>query len=235
MYRARYLGVAGALALVSGSLFPLGAPTLAATINIQPMVISHLASTTQPPTQAQCVETYAAPCYQPAQIQTAYDEQPLFAHGITGAGQTIVIVDSFGSPTIQADLTTFDQQFGLPAPPSFRVIQPAGAVPPYDPTNSDMVGWAGETTLDVEWAHTMAPGRQHPPGRDPGLGDGGDGRLPADRPGRELCHRPSPRRGDQPELQRDRGDLPDRAVAARSAQRLHQCLPARGDRPGCVR
>jgi subtilase family serine protease len=156
LYRARYLGVA--LALVGGSFLAAGATALAATIDIQPGVIRHLASTTQPPTRDQCVEIFAAPCYQPAQIQTAYNEQPLFAHGITGSGQTIVIVDSFGSPTIQADLSTFDQQFGLPAPPSFRVIQPAGAVPPYDPTNGDMVGWAGETTLDVEWAHTMAPG-----------------------------------------------------------------------------
>ncbi len=69
-----------------------------------------------------------------------------------------MIVDSFGSPTIQSDLTTFDQTFGLPAPPSFKILQPAGAVPPFDPTNSDMVGWAGETTLDVEYAHTIAPG-----------------------------------------------------------------------------
>jgi subtilase family serine protease len=38
------------------------------------------------------------------------------------------------------------------------VIQPAGQVPPFDPTNSDMTGWATETTLDVEYAHAMAPG-----------------------------------------------------------------------------
>jgi hypothetical protein len=31
-------------------------------------------------------------------------------------------------------------------------------VPAYNPANSDMVGWAGETTLDVEYAHTVAPG-----------------------------------------------------------------------------
>ena len=31
-------------------------------------------------------------------------------------------------------------------------------MPPYDPNNSDMVGWAGETTLDVQYAHAMAPG-----------------------------------------------------------------------------
>jgi subtilase family serine protease len=77
---------------------------------------------------------------------------------VTGKGTTIVIVDSFGSPTIRHDLAVFDSTFNLPAPPSFTITQPAGAVPPYDPGNSDMVGWAGETTLDVEWAHTIAPG-----------------------------------------------------------------------------
>jgi subtilase family serine protease len=91
-------------------------------------------------------------------VQTAYNEQPLFKRGITGRGQTIVIVDSFGSPTIQSDLATFDAQFNLPAPPSFKIIQPAGPVPPFDPNNAAQVGWAGETTLDVQWAHSMAPG-----------------------------------------------------------------------------
>ncbi|MBV9093767.1 MAG: S53 family peptidase, partial [Streptosporangiaceae bacterium] len=134
------------------------AATLAATIRIHPMVISRFVSQSQPPTEAKCVAMYGVPCYDAAQIQTAYNEQPLFRAGIDGTGQTIVIVDSYGSPTIRSDLATFDAQFGLPAPPSFKIIQPAGAVPPYDPSNSDMVGWAGETTLDVEWSHTMAPG-----------------------------------------------------------------------------
>jgi subtilase family serine protease len=77
---------------------------------------------------------------------------------VTGRGATIVIVDSYGSPTIKHDLGVFDQAFGLPAPPSLRIIQPAGKVPAYNPGNSDMVGWASETTLDVEYAHTVAPG-----------------------------------------------------------------------------
>jgi subtilase family serine protease len=93
----------------------------------------------------------------PAQIRTAYDLGPLLSQGINGQGQTIVIVDSFGSPTIGHDLTVFDQRFGLPPPPSLRVIEPAGAVPPYRPSGI-RTGWAGETTLDVEWAHVMAPG-----------------------------------------------------------------------------
>jgi subtilase family serine protease len=160
LQRARYLGAAGAIALVSG-LFAAGAPTVAATVgaSVQPAsMIKHLATIVQPPTEAQCVAAFTVPCYDPAQFQAAYNEQPLFARGITGKGQTIVIVDSFGSPTIAADLATFDAQTGLPAPPSLKVIQPAGAVPPYDPTNSAMLSWAGETTLDVEWSHSIAPG-----------------------------------------------------------------------------
>jgi subtilase family serine protease len=95
-------------------------------------------------------------CYSPLQYRTAYDVSPLYNDGITGAGQTIVIVDSYGSPTVVRDLQTFDAEFGLPNP-ELQVI-PFGAVPPFDPTNSDEVGWATESTLDVEYAHAMAPG-----------------------------------------------------------------------------
>jgi subtilase family serine protease len=94
----------------------------------------------------------------PVQIRTAYNVAPLATHGIDGHGQTIVIVDSFGSPTIASDLAHFDSYFGLPAPASFRVLQPVGPVPAYNSHNSNRVGWAEETTLDVEWAHVMAPG-----------------------------------------------------------------------------
>jgi subtilase family serine protease len=157
---AGVLIAAGALASVSvpASAGSAVASAPEAIVSIHPDVqrIGH--ETDQPLTTAQCEADYQVACYQPAQIQTAYNLGPLFGRGINGAGTTIVIVDSFGSPTIKADLGVFDQQFGLPAPPSFNVIQPAGAVPPYDPTNSDMVGWAGETTLDVEYAHTIAPG-----------------------------------------------------------------------------
>jgi subtilase family serine protease len=159
--RARYLGIAGTLALASALLTAGGAATVAtvAAVGVQPASFhSQFASKTQPPTQAQCVATFTVPCYNPAQIHTAYNVGPLYARGITGRGETIVIVDAFGSPTIRSDLATFDAQFGLPNPPSFKIIQPAGAVPPYDPANGTMTSWAGETTLDVEWSHTMAPG-----------------------------------------------------------------------------
>jgi subtilase family serine protease len=157
LHRVRCLGVAGTLALASASLVAVGAPTVAATVSVQPAsIISRLASHTQPPSQAQCVATFTVPCYQPGQFQTAYNEQPLFNRGITGRGETIVLVDSFGSPTIKSDLKTFDAQFGLPNPPSFKIIQPAGPVGTWNPATMD--GWAGETTLDVEWSHSMAPG-----------------------------------------------------------------------------
>jgi subtilase family serine protease len=150
--------MAGVLALATGSLVAGGLPATA-SIAIGPMMHSRFMSARQPATQAQCEALFTAPCYGPDQFQTAYNEQPLFNAGITGAGQTIVIVDSFGSPTIKADLAVFDAQYNLPAPPSFKIIQPAGAVPAYDPTDANGdVGWAGETTLDVEWSHSMAPG-----------------------------------------------------------------------------
>ena len=152
--------MAGALALAGGSLLAGGAPAAATADNaIGPMLHSRFMSATQPPTPAQCEAVFTAPCYEPSQLQTAYNEQPLFNSGITGAGQTIVLVDSFGSPTIQADLATFDAEFNLPAPPSFKIIQPAGPVPAWDPTGAaGNLGWGVETTLDVEWAHSMAPG-----------------------------------------------------------------------------
>ncbi len=114
-----------------------------------------------PPDTAYCRKNLGISCYWPAQYQKAYDLAPLFAKGIDGRGQTIVIVDAFGSPTIKADLTHFDQTFGLPDPPSLKIIQPAGAVPTF-PTGSplgpsDVSGWAVETTLDVEYSHVMAP------------------------------------------------------------------------------
>jgi subtilase family serine protease len=84
---------------------------------------------------------------------------PLYHAGLTGAGKTIVLVDSYGSPTIQADLAKFDSDFGLPDPPSFKIVTPAGPVPAYNPSqNPDQPSWALETSLDVEYAHAMAPG-----------------------------------------------------------------------------
>jgi subtilase family serine protease len=132
-------------------------PATSATGSAPPAAPSR-APAPAPPATASCQDSYGLACYSPRQIQRAYDLPSLYARGLDGRGRTIVIVDSFGSPTIRHDLRVFDSAFGLPGPPSLRVLQPAGAVPRYDPDNQDMVDAAGETTTDVEDAHAIAPG-----------------------------------------------------------------------------
>jgi len=56
-------------------------------------------------------------CYGPDAIRAAYGVKQLLANGIDGRGQTIVIIDAFGSPTAESDLAQFDALFGVPAPP----------------------------------------------------------------------------------------------------------------------
>ena len=88
--------------------------------------------------------------YSPAQMSTAYGFDPIPSAG-DGRGKTIAIVDAYGSPNIQSDLNTFCTQYGLPQT-NITIVYPYGQP---SKVNSD---WAGETTLDVEWAHAMAPG-----------------------------------------------------------------------------
>jgi subtilase family serine protease len=96
-------------------------------------------------------------CYGPAQIRHAYAIQPLIDAGLDGSGEVITIIDAFQNPTMASDLASFDAAFNLPAPPSFATIAPFGLTP-FDPSNADQVGWAGEIALDVEWSHAVAPG-----------------------------------------------------------------------------
>lgn len=95
--------------------------------------------------------------YSPSQISQAYQfNQVKLAGGAAadGTGQTIAIVDAYNDPKIGSDLSVFDQQFNLNAPPSLKVVNGdgSGTLPKTD------AGWAGEISLDVEWAHAMAPG-----------------------------------------------------------------------------
>ncbi len=97
-----------------------------------------------------------SPCgYQPSDLQTAYNLRPLYAAGLDGAGQTIAIVDAYGSTTLQQDLATFSTLMGLPAANLQILGTPSAA---NFSTNATLAQWAGETTLDVEWAHAVAPG-----------------------------------------------------------------------------
>jgi len=93
-----------------------------------------------------------------------------------GAGETIAIVDAYGSPTIVNDVKTFDAETYLT--PGESIANSTGGISDYDaegnffltvqklaPTANTIVGsvadqqgWARETSLDVEWAHAVAPG-----------------------------------------------------------------------------
>jgi subtilase family serine protease len=96
--------------------------------------------------------------YTPAQIRTAYGFNSVNLSGgavtADGSGQTIAIVDAYNDPNISADLKVFDSEFGIAAPPSFKVVSQNGSgnLPATD------AGWSGEIALDVEWAHAIAPG-----------------------------------------------------------------------------
>jgi subtilase family serine protease len=86
----------------------------------------------------------------PSLLLTAYNMTSLQKSGVNGTGQTVVIVDACGNPDMANDLKAFDSQFGLSAP-KLTVDNPQGT-----PCND--AGWSLETSLDVEWAHVMAPG-----------------------------------------------------------------------------
>jgi len=73
----------------------------------------------------------------------------------TGGSGVIVIVDAYDYPSAAADLATFSTTFGLPAP-NFSVQYASGR----KPSNGCSSGWNGEESLDIEWAHAMAPGAQ---------------------------------------------------------------------------
>lgn len=90
----------------------------------------------------------------PAQMRTCY--------GITGNGSgTVVIVDAFHDKYALNDFNTFSAQYGLPQETSTNVTSPSnqhlqivyqgGKQPRF---NS---GWSQEESLDIEWAHAMAP------------------------------------------------------------------------------
>jgi subtilase family serine protease len=96
-------------------------------------------------------------CYSPQQIEQAYD----FPNGRgapTGAGQTIVVVDAFGSPFLGVDVHNFDVQFGYDDPNFVELDQQANYSGGGSSDQATLLNWALETSLDVEWAHALAPG-----------------------------------------------------------------------------
>jgi subtilase family serine protease len=105
---------------------------------------------------AVCPASLGTGCITPYDMRVAYSVQSLIERGYTGKGQTIVDIVSYGSPTLQQDMDTFDQQFGLP-PITLKILAPLGTKPVDHPHTKDLVLWAEETTLDVQIIHAIAP------------------------------------------------------------------------------
>ena len=160
----RISGLLSGSGLLAATLLTVGGSgaAVATAASTGPMPLAHLLSNhvfLTPPTTADCEAQIGIACYAPFQFQKNYNLDPLYKKGLTGAGETIVIVNSFGFVGIGNELNTFDRSFHLPPPPHFVILQPEGPIPSYNPTKRpQMVGWAQETSLDVEYAHAMAPG-----------------------------------------------------------------------------
>jgi subtilase family serine protease len=102
-------------------------------------------------------------CYTASDITAAYGVDAVHAQGVLGRGQTIVLVDSYGSPTAASDLQYFHDTFYPSLPnPSFEQVFPNGQ-PDYKNVgngqsgSSGAAGWSGEATLDIEWSYAIAP------------------------------------------------------------------------------
>ncbi|WP_099905397.1 S53 family peptidase [Streptomyces sp. TLI_171] len=166
-------GVLAAPAVTTAS----GPISLAAYPELRPTVAEYAQVTAGevPPTQAQCAAA-GRRCFAPQAIRAAYNLGPLYADGFDGRGQTIAVVDSYGSDTMAHDLHVFDQAFGVqpmcgeegvtcaPGMPTFSTLHVQGSpdtkAPPATGKGTgqeDRSAWALEVALDVETAHAMAP------------------------------------------------------------------------------
>jgi subtilase family serine protease len=94
-----------------------------------------------------------ATCLTPQGMRQAYGLSSLYQKGDTGKGQTVIDIVSFGSPTLQEDMNVFDTTFHLPAV-NLQIISPLKVA---ESGAGDKAGWAGETTLDVQIIHALAP------------------------------------------------------------------------------
>jgi subtilase family serine protease len=169
MSRARRLVACAGSVVLAGGLAAAVSPGAAASTGSDRIVYSanpphakatalgkhpHLLSLTPAECLAETGGEFA--CQTPQSIASAYDIPSRVTGKLPGTGKTIVIVDAFGSPTLQSDLATFDDAFGLPAPPSLVVAYPGGK--PTFQGKAGQLSWAEETSLDVQWAHAVAPG-----------------------------------------------------------------------------
>jgi subtilase family serine protease len=96
--------------------------------------------------------------YLPSQLWTVFGLDEVFASGYNGAGQTIVLVEGYGYPTLEADANEFYRLASLPLLNSsnFRIVYPEGK--PAEPNAGILTGWNIEIALDMDSSHSVAPG-----------------------------------------------------------------------------
>jgi subtilase family serine protease len=173
---AAALLVSGATVLAGG---PVGSSVLASSSLPAPVptVADYqlISSQTTPPTEADCF-AIGRRCFTAAAMQKSYNLRPLYRLGDKGQGVTIAIIDSFGNPNMASDLANFNTQMHLPHmcgepghacganTPTFTHVYWNGKTQVKSPPpKSNGTGqqarnaWSVETSLDVEWAHAMAP------------------------------------------------------------------------------
>ncbi len=100
----------------------------------------------------------------PTEMQTAYGVNRISFGGVqgTGAGQTIAIVDPLNDPYIVGDANSFSytyklQQFNVPGGPTLQVLNQTGGTSLSLVPNDTPGTWDVQESLDVEWAHAIAP------------------------------------------------------------------------------
>ena len=111
-----------------------------------------------PWTTALCESLLNIACYGPDQIRAAYNEAPLFKKGITGKGADDRDRRLLRLPHDPGRPEHVRRAVRLPRPAVVQDHRAGRGDPHVGPEQLDMTGWAGETTLDVEYAHTIAPG-----------------------------------------------------------------------------
>jgi subtilase family serine protease len=160
------LAPAGSMAL-SGASLPAPLPAVSD--------YQYLSASVTPPAEADCFSV-GRRCFTPTSMRKSYNLNPLYDAGHSGQGTTIAIIDSFGNPNMASDLANFNTQMGTPHMCGEPGVTCTAGMPTFEhvywngvtqvkapPPGSNGAGsqtrniWALETSLDVEWAHTIAP------------------------------------------------------------------------------
>lgn len=167
-------GTTALLVMIPGATGGAAVPRLPVPV---PTIVDYqfLAASQTPPTEANCFSV-GRRCFTPTSMRNSYNLGPLYAAGHEGQGVTIAIIDSFGNPNMASDLGVFDTQMRLPhmcgepnvtcgsGTPTFQHLFFDGKTmvkaPPPGSNGTNLQTrniWALETSLDVEWAHSIAP------------------------------------------------------------------------------